>query len=36
MYNQLQIGFNQIYQNVTNFPICYNKQPAYYEEIFSL
>ena len=35
MYNQLQIGFNQIYQNITNFQICFDKQPAYYEEIFS-
>ena len=34
VYNSFQEWLDKEYKNVTNFPICYNLQPSYYEELF--
>ena len=33
VYNDLQMRLNEQYRSVTNFPVCFKRQEAYYEEL---
>ena len=34
VYDRFQIWLDNSYKNTTNFPVCYNVQSSYYEELF--